>query len=97
MSPALALAPGKSQRSPLLSRLPFLPASGGLGTRVLCWCFGTQKLQLRACQLGNRVSGGVRALGECGVWVEVLGAELLVLEGAGTTWGAKSSRGLGPS
>lgn len=45
----------------------------------------------------SRVSGGVRALGECGVWVEELGAELLVLEGVGTTWAAKNSRGLGPS
>lgn len=51
--------------------------------------------------LGSGSTGcqaGVRALGECEVWVEEWwGQKILVLEGAGTTWAAKSSRGLGPS
>lgn len=65
-------------KSPSFAGCLFPPALGGLGTRGLCWRCGTQKLRLSTCWPGPGsvvCQARVRALGECGEWVEEWGAE----------------------
>ena len=79
-------------KSPSFAGCLFPPASGLLGTRVLGWCFDTQKLQLSTCWPGCGsvvCQAKVRALGKCGVGGGV--------GGTGTTWATESRKGLGPS
>lgn len=87
-------------KSPSFAGRLFPPASGLLGTRVLGWCFDTQKLQLSTCWPGCGsvvCQATVRALGKCGVGGGVGGKSPLCLGGAGATWATESHRGLGPS